>query len=92
MQFEHEIIEDVMDEPIGLSVARIHSHLPQLPLADFLLLVQGMAGSRKIRLVDSKGLPLEQWKVAEFFRAGSTNEDVRITATPFGLKYVYGGE
>lgn len=90
MIVEHEVIEQIEDEPNGRPFPWICDLVRSLGLGQPFVLLQGMWRAGYVALVDQEGQALADWKCSDFFRARVESPEVQLVATTRGLELVYG--
>ena len=66
---EVEIIEQVMDEPTGRSIAQLREVLSALPTQGFFRLLTAMVQAGKIALIGEDGGSFVEWRAADILPA-----------------------
>jgi hypothetical protein len=78
---EHEVIEQIEDEPEGRPLAWLCDLIRRLGRSDPLVVLQGMWRAGHVTLVDDTGRALPQWTCTELFRDQRESGPVRVVAT-----------
>ena len=81
---QHEIIEQIADEPTGRPVGWVCDLLRGLGASDPWPLLRGMWLQGYIAVVDGAGKPVQAWRCEQVWRARSEPPELRITATDRG--------
>ena len=87
---EWEIIEQVMDEPLGRSVGWLQGIAASSDSSLLFRLLNGMWQSGKISFADSNGRTMADWEVTAFLRGGTSCDNTHVIATDDGLDYAFG--
>lgn len=89
MVYEFELIEQVMDEPTGMSIAQLREVLSALPAQGFFRLLTAMVQTGKVTLLGEDGGSLVAWRASDLLRSGELSEMVRVMATSHGIRMVF---
>ena len=83
MIVEHEVIEQIEEEPNGRSIEWMCSFLRELGSTDPLVLLHNMWRAGYLAVDDESGLELKSWQCEPIWR-GSEEVQPRVVATPLG--------
>ncbi len=87
---EHEIIEQIEEEPQGRPLTWLCDLIRRLGGDDPLVVLQGMWRAGYVTLVDEIGQVLPHWRCEEVFRDRRESGSVRVVATSHGSGWVHG--
>ncbi len=87
---EHEIIEQIEEEPQGRPLSWSCDYIRRLGRDDPLVVLQGMWRAGYVTLVDETGQVLPRWRCAELFREQRELGPVRVAVTSIGSRWVHG--
>lgn len=90
MIVEHEVIEQIEDEPLGRDVAWICELIQSLGRDDPFQVLRGMWQAGYVQFVDREAHALPKWKCAAFFRNGILSCEMNVVATRKGGEWVHG--
>lgn len=88
MIVQHEIIEQVMDEPLGHSVVVISRLLDEMG-RDAVDTLDSMRRAGLVDLVDVDGLQAPEWLLDAWADRRDSGEGLRVVATEAGLRAVF---
>lgn len=87
---EHEIIEQVEDEPRGRSIGWCAELAGQLGACDPLVTLREMCRAGHLQLVGTDGAVLQPWQAEQVWRVGDARRDIAVHATDLGSKFAHG--
>ena len=90
MIVEHEIIEQIEEEPNGRSLAWVCDLARRLGKDDPLRVLEAMVEAGLISLTDERGRPLEPWECSEIWRSHEESRAVHVIATSDGSRSTHG--
>jgi hypothetical protein len=85
---EHEVIEQIADEPAGRPVQWVYKLLRELGASDPTTVLQGMWRAGYIAVVDDVGELVPPWRCDQMWRERSESPDLRIAVTDRGAGLV----
>ena len=88
---EHEVIEQIEEEPLGRPLGWVCALLRSLGRDEPLLLIDGMLSGGYIRLLSSDSKPLPNWRWEQLLRTRVETADVLVAATDCGSRWVHEG-
>lgn len=86
---EHEIIEQLMDEPDGRPVEKLLGALAPRSSEEVTRILKGLWRAGKVALASPVGALLADWESAALFRAESLPVVIRVLATERGINSVF---
>ena len=86
---EHEIIEQIEEEPVGRPLKWCADLATSLGCADAMTTISQMWRAGYIALADLDGTVWPDWRSEEVWRAGVARSDVAVLATDLGSKWAY---
>ena len=89
MIVEHEIIEQIEEEPVGRPLKWCADLATQLGSPDAIKTISQMWRAGYVALASADGTPLPAWRIEEVWRAGVARSDVAVLATDLGSRWVY---
>lgn len=90
MIIEHEIIEQIQDEPFGRPLDWCARFASELGARDPLATLRQRCRAGYLRLEDASGPPLPPWRLEEIWREGAARGDIAVFATDLGCRWVHG--
>jgi hypothetical protein len=90
MIVEHEVIEQLEEEPIGRPIAWVCDLARRLGRSDPMTMLWRMWQAGYLAMADDAGHLLQTWQCDEIWRVRREAFDVRVVATPFGSEWVHG--
>ena len=87
---EHEVIEQIEEEPNGRPFNWVSELLTHLGAPDPLLVLQQMWRAGYLTLVDGSGQELKPWQCEQIWRGQIEAHTTQLLATPLGSKWVHG--
>ena len=89
MILEHEIIEQIEEEPVGRSLEWCVEFATGLGCPEPWTTLRQMWRAGYIALADAEGQILPEWRIEEVWRAGVARSDVAVLATDLGSTWAY---
>ena len=90
MIVEHEIIEQIEEEPVGRTFAWCLAFAGEQGCSDPMTTLREMWRDGYVVLADADGAVLPDWRAREVWRAGVPREDLALLATDLGSAWVHG--
>lgn len=90
MIIEHEIIEQIEEEPNGRPLAWVCALARQHGRTTPLLMLEQMWRAGSIALHDDEGQAIARWKCEEIWRLGQESGAANVVATDVGRRRVHG--
>ena len=87
---EHEIIEQIEEEPVGRSLNWCIDFATGLGCPDSIATISQMWRAGYLAMADRHGKSLPDWKIEQVMRAGGEHSDVFVLATDLGSKWAHG--
>ena len=90
MIVEHEIIEQIEEEPAGWTLSRVCRLISELGRSDAMRVLEQMRAAGHIALLDETGVRLAAWRSEQVWRDGRGWSGTRVAATELGCAWVHG--
>lgn len=90
MIVEHDLIEQIADEPHGRSLAWCTELLGQFGAREPWITIRQMYRAGHLRFTHADGTVLQPWQAEQVWRAGEPREDIAVHATDLACRFVDG--